>query len=450
MQTIPIPSAKHLKVTNTWTSFLSKITPIFTFLEADTSRLAIGRIWDSIQVIGFFFSRKEKRGVFERIRIASFFVQLCVDILYLVFFYKRNGDTPATRKIKDYLCIDYIPNAVISPIDVFVSRTLFFRHLSKCMEIEAIYKLNAKEDADIFSYESLLDYNDSATILILGKLKEQKIVLRCNSINIDLIHESDASKLLDSLSISVIKEIVNVLNNSLIEIKAPNANSRWDDYSAKFNVSEFHIPEVFDEHIFNSLYPAVKAAFDKGIKTGILLYGDYGVSKTTTVNYLMSKFDVLKVRVANDAYGLAKTTLEKLDTPKIVVIDDADISSDGAKDSSVAELLNFLDSDSYLVAIIIVNDLENICPAVIRAGRCDIKMYCPKPSQETIFDILKHLSEINNSKFCEIELQMVSGKLIGKTHAIVRAVFNNHLRYNIPLLDATEKTLQMEELDCAE
>ncbi len=448
----PAIVSKPLKITNPFTLFLSKIQPIFTLLETDTSRFALSRLWTSIQAIGFFFSNKHKKGWFEKVRVVSFFIQILVDSLFLISYYKRNGDTQFVRKLKEYFCLDYTPNTITVPIDTFVNKPLFSQYFTKVMEVESVFKLNVKEDLESLTLNSLRDSKDVIQAVVFGFFQEKKVVLKITPVNIEFFTESESSKTFDVFSISVIQEIVNDLKNSLIEIKAPASGiSRWDDYTMKFQISEFHIPEVFDKHLFDAIYPAVKVAFEKNMKTGILLYGDYGVSKTTTVNYLMSNFDVLKVRVANDAYALAKNTLEGLETKKIVVIDDADVSSEGEKDSGVTELLNFLDSSSYTVAIIIVNDLNNICPAVIRAGRCDIKIYCPKPSKENILEILYHLYDLNpNLQPSENEIHLVSDRLVGTTHAVVRTVFNNAIRYNISLLDSAQKTLEMEKLNVLE
>lgn len=259
----------------------------------------------------------------------------------------------------------------------------------------------------------------------------------------------------EELVLEMNSHIMSKLSGSIIEIG--RCASEYDDKFVTY--SDFVKPSFYDKQLFDSIHSAMTGSFDKKIKTGILVYGAPGVGKTLAVFGAISEYpNALKFRVKNTGYQEAKKFLSKIKAPKIVLIDDIDTAENSRKTAENAELLNFLDSDVYDIAIIILND-NKIMPPLVRAGRCDLKFFCENPDREKRIDIVKNL--LNYYKLSsdghdneDLFLEEFGTKTEGMVHADLHNIVKNMVRYNVTLLEAVNKTLEfnsvldkMESLD---
>ena len=138
---------------------------------------------------------------------------------------------------------------------------------------------------------------------------------------------------------------------------------------------------------------------ERGIpyKLGILLYGEPGTGKSSLVHAIASELnkDVIVLTAGAILNGkLNKYNMVCCDTPPIIVIEEIDtIVSSRQQDkelsenqkSILSELLNFLDGPSSPDSCIIIattNHIEKLDPAIIRAGRFDIKIQMGKISRD--------------------------------------------------------------------
>jgi hypothetical protein len=359
------------------------------------------------------------------------------------------------RRVDNFFGV-YDANGVTLPTkDRFISPRLFRENLHKVLDIEEVVKCQGPQLAVPSSYSEFVADGDAVDFLILGTIPESKLKVAVHStykhIEFYAIPEGSydspftARSSAEAFVLSSTQAVLEELSSGVVEVVKQKGEERYVGDSVGFKLVDFDPPEFFDKDLVNKIAPVAEAAISGGVKTGVLLYGDYGVSKTTTVNKILSMFDVLKVRVANSAYSDAKKILEDLRTRKIVVIDDADIGNNAEKNEDVSELLNFLDSNSYDLVFIVVNDTKALCPAITRPGRCDIKIHCPKPDAKTITTILTNL------KFADNDATQLSPNVVntllqyGATHALVKACYMNSIRYKISLEQSVQQTLAMED-----
>ena len=145
---------------------------------------------------------------------------------------------------------------------------------------------------------------------------------------------------------------------------------------------------------------------ERGIpyKLGILLYGEPGTGKSSLVHAIASELnkDVIVLTAGAILNGkLNKYNMVCCDTPPIIVIEEIDtIVSSRQQDkelsenqkSILSELLNFLDGPSSpdsCVVIATTNHIEKLDPAIIRAGRVDIKIQMGKISRDLAIQMCK-------------------------------------------------------------
>ena len=145
---------------------------------------------------------------------------------------------------------------------------------------------------------------------------------------------------------------------------------------------------------------------ERGIpyKLGILLYGEPGTGKSSLVHAIASELnkDVIVLTAGAILNGkLNKYNMVCCDTPPIIVIEEIDtIVSSRQQDkelsenqkSILSELLNFLDGPSSpdsCVVIATTNHIEKLDPAIIRAGRFDIKIQMGKISRDLAIKMCK-------------------------------------------------------------
>ncbi|MFA5071080.1 MAG: hypothetical protein WC511_01765 [Candidatus Pacearchaeota archaeon] len=314
---------------------------------------------------------------------------------------------------------------------------------------------NLKEisTGEFLNIESIHDY------LILGFWNNKNTAVTLTKEQITLYHpevsggytpETDAYKFKQSLLNCTLAQ----LSKDVIELAGKD--SFHLGYVQKMKYSPLVVPEWYDTDISTQLCKIANSALACGIKTGVVLYGSYGVSKSSSVNHLLSVFpDALKFRLSPESYADASSIFSGLAAKKIVILDDVDIQANSTKTEEVAGLLNFLDSNSYDLCILIVNDINSLHESIVRPGRCDIKIYCPPPDAKKIGDIFcsmfhKYgLDRLQNEwkLFEEIDYECVVNKILnsGKnSHALVNSCFMNMLRMKISLREAVEKTLLME------
>ena len=145
---------------------------------------------------------------------------------------------------------------------------------------------------------------------------------------------------------------------------------------------------------------------ERGIpyKLGILLYGEPGTGKSSLVHAIASELnkDVIVLTAGAILNGkLNKYNMVCCDTPPIIVIEEIDtIVSSRQQDkelsenqkSILSELLNFLDGPSSPDSCVIIattNHIEKLDPAIIRAGRFDIKIQMGKIGRDLAIKMCK-------------------------------------------------------------
>jgi hypothetical protein len=308
----------------------------------------------------------------------------------------------------------------------------------------SVFRVQSGGEVEVADMDAFVRDADSVSFMLFLRLGQTRAVMRVGAYSVDVaISEYQYMvKFLADLRSSVFSQ----LKDGMIEVRG-NQNimiSPASDITSSIRLSEFTAPELYDKIIFDQLYPAVAQAIEKNIKTGILLYGDYGVSKSTTANKVMGSVEALKMTVTNGGYGYAISVAESIKAAKIVLIDDVDTDLNDKKTSDVTDLLRFLDSDSYSVVILIANNPKNICRAVVRPGRCDIKIECKRPGREDILDILAGLDNLFPGHQYDKELCVSEFIKLKATHASINASYKNMIRYGKTLLDAITDTNSMD------
>lgn len=180
---------------------------------------------------------------------------------------------------------------------------------------------------------------------------------------------------------------------------------------------------------------------------GIMLYGEPGTGKSTLISTIANEFDLIPYFVeVGDIRELihnkraARDLFMQDDRVKMIVIEDIDASEfvkrdinnkrvldeyekderDSHRIKTLSEFLNLIDGYNSLENVIwlfTTNHIEKIDPAVLRAGRVDLKYHIGYVTDETFNEFLKHHfnKEIpvnrhinDNVLFADIQLDVMS------------------------------------------
>lgn len=180
---------------------------------------------------------------------------------------------------------------------------------------------------------------------------------------------------------------------------------RWSSSSMKYvkdtsKIYNEHVSKI-DKHL-NKFLKSEKDYIEKGIlyKTGILLYGPPGTSKTQTVRSFAKKLN-RNLYIFNIARMTDEVFVESLSEVKnnsIVLIDDIDVcvpsrDDESEKSVSLTTLLSFLDGPLSIENIIVfatTNDVDKLDPALRRKGRFDLSLEFGYPKNKDVEEYINN------------------------------------------------------------
>jgi len=322
-------------------------------------------------------------------------------------------------------------------LDNIINLQMFFTLLFEETKVQTLHRVSTfKEEPKIATLNEIIDAPFGQFHLegewhgfpYALSIKHKRVLISCPSYEYR-----------DELIQSINTQILMQLKDSIIEIG--RSRNEYDDRC--INYFDFKQPELYDKDLYASLHAAIYNSINKGVKTGILVYGVPGVSKTMTVMRAMGDVSALKFRVRNSGYDTAKQNLERLKAKKIVLIDDIDTVENEHKTAENSELLNFLDSNVYDVAIIVLNENKIMAP-LVRAGRCDIKFFCDRPAPLKRLDILKNLKECYKLTTLDIDgnAEEIKSMTDSMVHADLHNIIKNVVRYDVGIMEAIKKTIE--------
>lgn len=167
----------------------------------------------------------------------------------------------------------------------------------------------------------------------------------------------------------------------------------WDDCDyLKTLHQDLTCPELYRKDIKDKLAYVMDAAIINKEKCGILLYGIPGVGKSSAAVAAICDMHGLVIRVDYKPTDALVAFLTKITgIPKIIIFEEIDADSyDDGKTDRIQAILQFLDTNCYDIAVMTANSV-NLNPALIRSGRCDIKMLLTSPTPEERESILLRL-----------------------------------------------------------
>lgn len=135
-------------------------------------------------------------------------------------------------------------------------------------------------------------------------------------------------------------------------------------------------------------------------KRGYIFYGPPGTGKTSLAlsiaAYLGRRVCMLNLRSFEDNNGMTKA-FASIPAYSVLLIEDIDASFNGRSEIegnrvSFSTLLNCLDGvlvKQGVITVITTNHIERLDDALLREGRCDVKIEIPNPGREEIQEYLR-------------------------------------------------------------
>lgn len=333
-----------------------------------------------------------------------------------------------------------------------ISGPFFRSSLNIFAKIHAIKNITIVSKIEAVSFEGYITSGEFLIFAVYLEFEGTPVLLLDKGKQFEIyINRKRPNAISDFYDTFVLKANSAILNSLKSHFLVISGSSRYMD-EVKFTLENLQKPKFYDLELYNFLFPIIKKSLDSSIKTGILIYGRPGVSKTSTVLKILNELDLIKLRLPNSGYALAKSLLAGTNAKKAVLIDDMDVGENAEKTGEVSNLLDFLDSNCYDVVIMVVNKLE-VDPTIIRPGRVDIRRFCKEPDYKHRIQIIKNILQdmkelsdfgIGGSFVGESERVDELAELFeGLTHAEIHTIFKNSVRNGNTLEDSFALYKQM-------
>jgi len=213
------------------------------------------------------------------------------------------------------------------------------------------------------------------------------------------------------------KVIIQRFKGSIINIRV----GEYDPW-VRLSIEDEDI-KYYDENVLKAIEKVSTNALENNEKVGVLLYGVHGVSKTSTINHLSKSLNYFTFKIKTTRYDMVKEFLNSIPGGKMIILEDVDTINNVIKNDNIVKLLDLLDSHLYNVVILTCNDL-NIDPAILRSGRCDKKVLCPKPDDAKRDVIIRNMfTQYNIEKTDE-----VVERIVQMTNSFTHAEINAFIR----------------------
>lgn len=138
-------------------------------------------------------------------------------------------------------------------------------------------------------------------------------------------------------------------------------------------------------------------------KRGYLFYGSPGNGKSSIAYAIAEhlKYDVYMINPATLIPENFNTAFNNIPSNSIVLIEDIDsfynqrkpINNNKVNYSTFINALSGVEKKENIITVFTTNHIENLDPALIRAGRCDLRLCLENPSKEIIEEFLSSASD---------------------------------------------------------
>jgi hypothetical protein len=277
--------------------------------------------------------------------------------------------------------------------DMFINSKMFLAHIATKYTIVAVMtemKVEEENRVQDFIADAMTGQVFGTTHIVIelpldnGTVVRVGICTRAMDKTLNLKWDNSASQT------DVIEQLQADMLSSLKGKYLTVGEHRWDSDLIAINTFEPDIPKFFIKDIANRISSICVKAFETKQKITILLYGKPGTGKTCALRAALKDMDCIIANIEESpTEGMIKLLTGVKSINRIVVMEEVDSGDIDATEKSekVRSILTFLDSSSFDVAIMTVNSVD-IYSAILRSGRCDIKIKFDMPDCDHRVEII--------------------------------------------------------------
>jgi len=213
----------------------------------------------------------------------------------------------------------------------------------------------------------------------------------------------------------ILIEIMQSLKGKYLRIKG----SQWSSNSYAIQMTPIDVPKYYDEEVVTDTINTIAQAVARKSKLSMLFYGHPGVGKTCALNRIISSLDAVVVNVGYSPEDRIVSLLNGITgATKVLVIEEVDANGSNSrhKDEHVRNILTLLDSDCYDIVIMTANS-TSLYAALIRSGRCDIKLKFDIPNPVKRASIVANVAKDYGMALKDEEISYMVSESEGMSHA---------------------------------
>ena len=226
-----------------------------------------------------------------------------------------------------------------------------------------------------------------------------------------------------ALSKDIQREILASIKENIVHL------SMRHDYmsSMQMSLTPLEPAKYNDADKVSYLSKLLTTAFDRKEKLSAILYGLPGVGKSSTILTSLANSGALVFAIDDQIeYEDLHALIKDLPGDKVLLIEDLSSQGTGRDGSAFTDMLKILDSDMYSAAIMTTNSTK-LPPALVRSGRCDIRIRFDLPDEPERSLIMHNLAKQYGYE-PNANLIMLTD---GLTHADLNALYRLASLHNI-------------------